>query len=361
MSIKSKIKEFVQDLEHYIRVVRVRRHFGKRDLEKKLRTMTVSPISKDQRLKIDKFWQNYPVKVDYRWFDVYNTLAPDAETLEYYMPHDIYYCYVDPFFSNVSKAKAFDDKNMYDIYFHDVLQPKTILRINNGIYTDADYQLVSLERAVELCCQQERLIIKPAIESEGGTGIEFWDSDRDSKEVLISKLKSEGCYIISEVVTQHQELAKIHSSSVNTIRIITLLLDGEVHILSAILRMGVNGARVDNASSGGIFCGIYADGRLKSKAYDVKGNVYEAHPQGGRLSNYQIPNYDKCCQTVVRLAPRLCNVTKLCSWDLSIGEDGTPILIEANLTYGGINLHQLCNGPVLGNLTRRVLDVVFKK
>lgn len=361
MGVKANIKSRLKQLTQYFKVVRPRKKFGRQDLEKKLQTMTISPINKEQKFKIEEFWKNYPVNVDYRWFDVYNTLAPDAENLEYYMPHDIYYCYVDPYFSNVSKAKAFDDKNMYDIYFHDVLQPRTVLRINDGVYTDSEYQIVSLDRAIELCYEQKRLIIKPAVESEGGAGIEFWDSDLDSKDVLLAKLKTKGCYILSEVVKQHQELARIHSSSVNTIRIITLLLDGQVHILSAILRMGVNGARVDNASSGGIFCGIHADGRLKSKAYDVKGNVYDSHPQGGCLSNYQIPNYDQCCQTVIRLAPRLCNVTKLCSWDLSIGEDGTPILIEANLTYGGINLHQLCNGPVLGNLTRTVLDVVFKK
>lgn len=359
--MKLKIKEFVKGLDHYFRVIRVRRNFGKQDLEKKLKTMVVSPINNNQRLKIEKFWQNYPVKVDYRWFDVYNTLAPDAETLEYYMPHDIYYCYVDPFFSNVSKAKAFDDKNMYDIYFHDVLQPRTILRINNGIYTDAEYQLVSLNKAIELCYQQKNVIIKPSIETEGGAGIEFWDSSRDSKDILLAKLKGSGCYIISEIVKQHSELARIHDSSVNTIRIITLLLNNEVHILSAILRMGVNGARIDNASSGGIFCGINPDGSLKSRAYDVKGNVYYTHPQGGKISNYRIPSYDMCCQTVVRLAPRLCNVTKLCSWDLSIDKYGTPILIEANLTYGGINLHQMCNGPILGSLTRTVLDAVFKK
>lgn len=360
MSIKAKIKSVVNQFDYYFRVVRVRQQFGKLDLEKKLKTMRITPINETQKRRIKTFWRRYPVKVDTRWFDVYNTLNPNATNLEYYMPHDIYYSYIDPFFSNVAKAKAYDDKNMYDIYFYDIVQPLTVLRINNGIYTDADYQLISFNRAIDLCRQYKELIIKPSVDTEGGTGIEFWNADQESISALEEKLKRDGCFIVSEVVKQHNELNKIHKSSINTIRIITLLLENEVHILSAILRMGVNGARVDNASSGGIFCGININGQLKSFAYDVNGNVYGEHPQGGKFSNYQIPNYDLCCQMVARLAPRLCSVTKLCSWDLAIGEDGKPILIEANLTYGGINLHQLCNGPIFGDLTPQILDTVFK-
>lgn len=360
MSIKMQVKSVIHHIDYYFNVVRRRQKFGKSDLERKLKTMNIVPINEVQKQRIKRFWHKYPIKVDYRWFDVYNTLDPEAINLEYYMPHDIYYSYVDPFFSNVSKAKAYDDKNMYDIYFHDVAQPRTIVRINNGIYTDFDYQLVSFEHAIDVCRQYEKLIIKPSVEAEGGAGIEFWDADRDSISVLEEKLKRDGCYIVSEVVKQHSELNKIHSSSVNTIRIITLLIDNEVHILSSILRMGVNGARVDNASAGGIFCGIRVDGQLSPNAYDVNGNVYDKHPQGGQLSKFKIPGYDLCCQTVIRLAPRLSNVTRLCSWDLAIGEEGYPILIEANLTYGGINLHQLCNGPILGGLTPKILDIVFK-
>jgi len=46
------------------------------------------------------------------------------------------------------------------------------------------------------------------------------------------------------------------------------------------------------------------------------------------------------------------------------GADGAPIIIEANYTYGQFDFHQLCNGPILQELTEterdNVLHLVFK-
>lgn len=52
---------------------------------------------------------------------------------------------------------------------------------------------------------------------------------------------------------------------------------------------------------------------------------------------------------------------RLVSWDVAICEDGEPMLIEANMRKGGINLNQFNNGPLFGDLTERVLDEVFRK
>ena len=47
-------------------------------------------------------------------------------------------------------------------------------------------------------------------------------------------------------------LSEIKPSSVNTIRVLSMIRpSGKVKIYSRILRMGTNGAKVDNASSGG--------------------------------------------------------------------------------------------------------------
>jgi hypothetical protein len=44
-----------------------------------------------------------------------------------------------------------------------------------------------------------------------------------------------------------------------------------------------------------------------------------------------------------------------------INESGNPILIEANLCRGGIDLLQLSNGPLFGEDTKAILDEVFGK
>ena len=139
----------------------------------------------------------------------------------------------------------------------------------------------------------------------------------------------------------------------------TFYYNDEVHVLSSVLRMGRDGARVDNASSGGIFCGIDADGTLKECAYDTKGNRWTQHPQGTIFKGLKITGYEKCCELVKSLAGRFCTTSKLLSWDLAVGEDGEPVVIEVNMTFGQVDFHQMCNGPIFGELTGEVLSQVF--
>jgi hypothetical protein len=61
------------------------------------------------------------------------------------------------------------------------------------------------------------------------------------------------------------------------------------------------------------------------------------------------------------LAPRISSITRLCSWDIAIGQDGDPVLVEANLSFGEVDFHQMCNGPIFGDLTEAVLAEVFSK
>jgi hypothetical protein len=53
--------------------------------------------------------------------------------------------------------------------------------------------------------------------------------------------------------------------------------------------------------------------------------------------------------------------SKLVSWDIAVGRDGQPILVEANLYCGGLKALQLNNGPLFGDLTDQVLEAVFIK
>lgn len=98
--------------------------------------------------------------------------------------------------------------------------------------------------------------------------------------------------------------------------------------------------------------------------YDTKCNRWTRHPQGAIFKGIQIVGYHQCVDLVKSLAGRLNSISKLISWDFAIGVDGAPIIIEANYTYGQFDFHQLCNGPILQELTEterdNVLHLVFK-
>lgn len=357
---KKYLKSLYSRFSNYYHIVRPRKSFARRDRSGKLSAMSIKRITPNQREEIRTFWSAYPVKIDYKWFDIYNTLDQNFD-IRYYIPHDIYYCRLDPYLSNVRKAGFCDDKNMYDLLFHDVKQPKTIVRVDDaGAFTDAGYRIITKDEAVQFCVDNQSVIIKPSVNSEGGAGIEFWNAKDDTPDRLLELFSTRKNLIVSEVVRQYETLARIHRESINTLRIMTLMMNNRVHILSSILRMGVGASKVDNASSGGIFCGIDNDGNLKETAYDIYGNKYTRHPQGALFKGCTIPDFESCKELVRTLAPRLANISKLCSWDIAVNEEGNPVLIETNMTYGQIDFHQFCNGPIFGELTPKVLDTVFK-
>lgn len=331
---------------------------------KTLKDITLrKPLTAKQEKEIEAFWEKVAGSEKrpycHDWYEVYNVTEPNPDQLKYYIPNDFYYGYVDGFFSDSRRCKVLDNKEYYELLFPEVAHPKTILRRSGSILTDEHYQLIDTSKAIELCKAAGEVIVKPSMESWGGVMIQFWKVSQGD-DALRKILNSMSHYVVQRVLGQHPTLSAIHSQSINTIRVLSFIFEGEVHILSAVLRMGVGGSRFDNASAGGLFCGITPDGILKDKAYDKHRQCYERHPQGAEFAGMRLPSYDKICEQVKRLAPRLATATRIVSWDFCVEEDGTPVLVEANLTMGGVNVHQETNGPVFGDMTERVLRYVFE-
>lgn len=333
-----------------------RRLFAKKQLRVKKKSRNIKPLTSEEKGVVNAFWRDIKVKKDY--FSLYNRYNTTFDPR--YIPDNIYFSEVDTYFNDATDSKAIDDKNLYDLYFHDVRYPKTIVRKISDSYLDAAYQIISFEEVLEKCFSQKEIIIKKATNSNSGRGIIFW-SPEDGAKVLKEILQSPYDYVIQEVIKQHPEIAALHKNSINTLRIVTLYYNEQVNVLSSVIRMGVDGSRVDNTPYSGLFCGINEDGRLKKYAYNMGGYRFDQHPNGVRFNDIQIPNFDKCIAFVTSLAPRFIRFSKLNSWDIAIGEDGLPILIEVNLCYGQLDYHQFTNGPIFGDLSEEVIKKVFGK
>lgn len=329
------------------------------ELNLKRKNIPYSKPSKEQLNEIKKFWGD--IKPNLKYLSLYNYYNKSFDPR--YIPDDMYYGIIDTYYNNAIDCFALDDKNLYDLYFHDVRRPLTIARKNGYLYTDSDYNIISLDDVIAKCVKQGSIIIKKSTMSDGGNNISFWEVDNGIDQ--LKTILNQSCnIIIQEIVKQHPNIAKVHPNSLNSIRILTLILGDTVHVLSAIIRMGANGALVDNGHSGGIFCGLKDDGRFKSTAYSyMTGTRYDnIHPTTGiKFESCNVPNFDSCKELVKKLAPRLCRFSRLTSWDLTVNENGDPVLIEVNLAYGGLFFHQIANGPVFGELTKTVLTDVFQK
>jgi hypothetical protein len=138
--------------------------------------------------------------------------------------------------------------------------------------------------------------------------------------------------IVQEIVIQHDGMAVFSASSVNTIRVVTMLTPhGDFIIVKAALRAGVGRAFVDNWSAGGVAAGIdCVSGRLQKYAYDKRSNRYTAHPTSRVVfENYPVPGWERVRVTAATIQKAFPSYRML-GLDLAIGQDGEPVLIEIN-------------------------------
>ena len=237
--------------------------------------------------------------------------------------------------------------------------PKTYIHLINGIFEDKDYNIISKDKAIDILSSASNITVKPSMASYGGKGVKFFNNPTKSELTEYFDNLEDDNLIFQETVKQSQETAKLHPDSLNTVRIMTLILDGEVKVLPwSAFRMGIGKSKVDNASFGGIYCKINEDGTLSDFAYDALGKRFNKHPDGGDFSSVKFDFMDKIKALVKEAAQRFPHF-RLIGWDIAIAEDNEPIIIEANLTMSGMDVIETICGPLFGQYTEKVLEEVF--
>ena len=306
------------------------------------------------RSQVLTFWSKYGLKPNKMWYDLY--CFKDGAYDPRYIPEDLYWRKIYPALNKTTFRHAYTDKCFYKHLFPYLKQPRTILRNSNHCFYDGAGKIIDLNKAKSILASEKSFVIKPAIYSGEGVDIFFYDRD-DNKDIdFHNLLNSYGTnYIVQEVASQHEILASIHPNSLNTIRIISILFQGKVHISSAILRMGVAGSRLDNVSAGGIACPIEPDGRLKGEAINRQSERITSHPGGAVFREIKIPSYGRVVDAICRAHVDIPHF-RILGWDFSIDEMGQPVLIEYN---GAPGMNQISCGPLFGDLTEAVLDTIF--
>lgn len=277
---------------------------------------------------------------------------------EKYIPDDLYFRAIDPYFNDWEKGEIMDNKCLYARYFPSAQIPYSVGYRINGTWLDEAYHPLSEQSLRERLEREEEVIVKRATESMGGKGVYFLQGDALADQAIELVNAITGDVVIQRVIKQHEELSKLNASSVNTIRHLSFLSEGKATVYSSILRMGVGDSRVDNASSGGITCGITESGRLKSVAYFVSGQRFEQHPTTKlAFDSIVVPGFAESVKLVEDLHSSF-PMFRLVSWDIAIDDKCSPILIEANLYFGEIDFHQLNNGPLFGDDQDKILSEV---
>lgn len=353
--LREKIGNILNDSEKTIRFA-IRRKYLRKDNAKF--NFEKKPLSTEQKRQIKRYWKKYTKHICYNWHTFFYSLTGDFDVR--YIPEDLMFTEIEGYFNDWSSAHGLDNKNNYQFYFSDVRQPKTAFHYMNGIWHLGDYTVCSLEEALESASQYDAIVIKNALDAGKGASLKFWKKE-DGKEKLRSLMESANADIVAqEFIGQHPQLAAFNPTSVNSIRIVTFVFDNEVKVLAAYLRMGQDGAMLDNVCAGGLCCAVNPDGTLKKIGYDRHAVPFEQHPCGIKFNGFLVPGWDNVVSTAKKLHERMGNF-RIISWDFAVDADEQPVFIEMNLKYGAMEYHQIMNGPLFGDMTDRVLDEVYGK
>lgn len=315
-------------------------------------------MTSEENKQMHEFWDRY-ISVNPIFHQFYTKATGKFNKL--YIPDDIHFIRIDKYFNDWSRAKYIDNKTLYLNLFSNFRQPTTIATRRNGFWLNKDNQILSHDDYIFYFKSQRNFFVKEAEMSYGGKGVEFVSFPEEDKlnDIYFRKGRD---IVIQKSINQCEELAILNPSSVNTIRVMTLLRnDGSVKICSSILRMGIGKSKVDNASSGGITVGILPSGRLKDVAYANDGRRFFYHPTTGiNFGTVVIPGFNNILELLKIEAVKIPHF-RLVSWDIAVDQDKEPVLIEANLCDGELDFHQLNNGPIFGDDTEEILKEVFGK
>ncbi len=276
-----------------------------------------------------------------------------------YIPQDIFMLYIDRYFSDRAAARYIDNKCYYYRFFSNVRQPELVaMRVGNS-WLDGKLQLVPAKRVRQLADCEEEIVVKRAVNSEAGSGVYFLQGGNlgEQLEALMRDIPCDT--VIQRPIRQHATLAALHRESVNTIRVVSLLTEEKVKIYAASVKIGRGESRTDNAGSGGLFCRVHRDGRLGRVGVLPDGTTTEVHPElGYRFADLSIAHMDRVIR-LVKEAHGIMGNFRLIAWDVTVDEAGHAVLVEANLSLGGIKGIQMSGGPMFGADTKKILNEVF--
>lgn len=147
--------------------------------------------------------------------------------------------------NNPSNAELFDNKwktyQKYRSYYH-----------RDVDYIENDAGKVAFKKFTS---RHSDFIVKP-LDQSCGHGVRIVRGGGTTFDELLRE--NNGHFLIEELINQSKNMAQFHPASVNTVRVATISIGEEVHVVNPFFRIGQHGNHVDNAGSGGIICPINA-------------------------------------------------------------------------------------------------------
>lgn len=307
----------------------------------KIKDIKTNILTKEQKIETDKFYKKYyGKKISYSFHNMivgYNNFF-DVK----YISPDIFWKFIDKLNRQDSSGFIFYDKNfLYNFSERAKIKtPKRFFYSTNNLFFDSNDNIISKEELYKKISNLGEAFIKPTNMFDSGyaknckliniiDGIDLYS--RKGIKDIIKKYYSHD-FIIQEKIVCHKSISDIYPNAVNTFSIYTFIWNGEIKTIDKpILKIGMNGSSTDYSGiqGNGLIIAINDDGILFDSALCIKQSKWYSHHPNTKVlfKNHKIENFQKVLETAKKLhsyVPWL----GFCRWDITIGVDGEPILIE---------------------------------
>ncbi len=287
------------------------------------------------------------------------------------LPMEFFSSMIEPILTPTKFSYYYEDKNNFQRILTNIAMPATLLRNIDGLFYDEHYKIISSKEIASklcaLCNNYNKVVVKPS-RSESGRGVQMFHNingtliNKDGERLtfeLLNKLYKYN-YIIQEAIHQSEDISFFNPTSINTIRVAMYRdMDGNLHYLSSIIRIGGKGAEVDNAHAGGMFCGISEDGKLGNwvcNQYAEKTSLYNGLdfennpwiiPEFEKIKSFA---YDVCSQIIHH---------DLIALDIALDTDNNPLLVEFNVGGFSAWLFWMAGNSDLNKYSTEIMERIY--
>lgn len=167
---------------------------------------------------------------------------------------------------------------------------------------------------------------------QSGKEVNVVETANITPEDLLNLMKNNKYDLIETFVTQHDYLMNIAPRGLNTVRMVTQLINNnDVQIIGASLRLSIYKS-VDNMGAGNMVLPLDLEtGKTTGKGIyvDITKEDPDVHPLTGcTLTGITVPYWQEC-KNIVLKAALLTPENKSIGWDIAVTNNG-PLLIEGN-------------------------------
>ncbi len=271
----------------------------------------------------------------------------DAGRLEDYLPDGVWkaFIYNSPYYKHTRLHPDYkghhpilnDKKKFKELTIEKGIDAPTYLgSIKDGVLTLAGSKSeinLNDESAVKAILNQwiekEEAIFIKRVDGMLGMAIYKVDSWESFLEIKFQKKE----YLIEGKIKQIKSLDEVNPNCATSLRLVTILKEGEPFILGSYYRTGIGDNYIDHTTSGGVMVpyDIFQNKltRIGYQGWEFGGKSFTRHPNTGfEFADKPLPYPEKVIALAKRAALAVPDQTFI-GWDIAFTEDG-PVVMEGN-------------------------------